>query len=95
LTVKHQNGYGCKRFKNFNYWIRGKSLEVETTALAALAWMKDYSTFGNEERKAIKFIHQKARGTNFGSTQATILALKAIITFEEFQKSKKRWICND
>jgi hypothetical protein len=41
--------------------------------------MKDYSTFGNEARKAIKFIHQKARGTNFGSTQATILALKQLL----------------
>jgi alpha-2-macroglobulin-like protein len=90
MLVKHQNGNGCMKGSYTSITgSGGKSLQVETTALAALAWMKDYSTFGNEARKAIKFIHECGRGSNFGSTQATILALKAILVFDQFQKSKK------
>ena len=56
----------------------GQSLAVETTALAALAWLKlpDYHARAN---KAIDWIVKSRSGGGFGTTQATILALKALV----------------
>ena len=57
----------------------GLSLKVETTALAALAWLKNDS-FRAEANKAIDWIVGSRQGAGgFGSTQATILALKAMV----------------
>jgi hypothetical protein len=56
----------------------GQSLAIETTALAALAWLKlpDYHARAN---KAIDWIVKSRSGGGFGTTQATILALKALV----------------
>ena len=57
----------------------GVSLDVETTALAALAWIK-LPEFVPQANKAIDWIVKSRQGTGgFGSTQATILALKALV----------------
>jgi alpha-2-macroglobulin-like protein len=57
----------------------GQSLQIETTALAALAWLKS-PEFAAQANKAVKWIvGQRQGGGGFGSTQATILALKAIV----------------
>lgn len=58
----------------------GLSLEIETTALAALAWLRAKDFTAPAER-AVEWIvsHRQGQG-GFGSTQATILALKALIT---------------
>jgi hypothetical protein len=62
----------------------GRDLEIETTALTTLAWLKAnrpaefHSTIG----KANRWIGQQRGGYGgFGSTQSTILALKALIAF--------------
>jgi alpha-2-macroglobulin-like protein len=61
----------------------GQSLQVETTALAALAWLKS-PEFTGQANKAIQWIvGQRQGGGGFGSTQATILALKALVTHAE------------
>jgi A-macroglobulin complement component/alpha-2-macroglobulin family protein/MG2 domain-containing protein/A-macroglobulin receptor len=56
----------------------GRSLKTETTALAALAWMK-LPEYVDEANRAVEWIidNRQARG-GFGSTQATVLALKAL-----------------
>ncbi|HUT10712.1 MAG TPA: alpha-2-macroglobulin family protein [Thermoguttaceae bacterium] len=57
----------------------GTSLRVETTALAALVWLKQ-PAFTAEADKAVQWITQNRQGSGgFGSTQATILALKALV----------------
>lgn len=57
----------------------GISLKMETTALATLAWVKDPESF-NEARLAAKWIQSnRVSGGGFGSTQATVLALKALV----------------
>jgi hypothetical protein len=57
----------------------GVSLEIETTALAALAWLKQ-EAFTAQANKAIEWIVKNRQGNGgFGSTQATILALKAMV----------------
>jgi alpha-2-macroglobulin-like protein len=65
----------------------GQSLQVETTALAALAWLKS-PEFAVQAEKAVKWIiaHREGGG-GFGSTQATILGLKALV---EHAKANRR-----
>jgi hypothetical protein len=65
----------------------GKSLSIETTSLAVLAIMQ--STGNNMEalNKAIQYIVGERSGYGaFGSTQGTILALKALTEYAKFSK---------
>jgi hypothetical protein len=58
----------------------GISLNIETTALSALAWMKDPSSeFNKATDLAVGYIIANIKNGMFGSTQATILALKVLI----------------
>src|SRR5262249_18785314 len=60
-------------------YARGDSVTVETTALAALAMLKS-GQFTNSVNKALLYL-VKAKDANgaWGSTQATILSLKALV----------------
>ena len=57
----------------------GESLEIETTALAGLAWLK-VPDYRDHAKRAIDWIaaHRQDWG-GFGSTQATVLALKLLV----------------
>jgi hypothetical protein len=61
----------------------GRDLQIETTALAVLAWLKaNQPEFQLPARKAIQWIGKQRGGFGaFGATQSTILALKALIAF--------------
>ncbi len=64
----------------------GRTLVIETTALAVLGWLKAErpDRFTKPTRKAITWIgKQRSGGGTFGSTQSTILALKALIRYTE------------
>jgi hypothetical protein len=66
----------------------GRDLHIETTSLAVLGWLKaNPGSFNQPVQKAIKWIGQQ-RGAYgaFGSTQATILALKALIAHTKANK---------
>jgi hypothetical protein len=67
----------------------GRDLVIETTALALLGWLKtDAVAFDAAVRKAVQWVGKQRGGEGaFGSTQATILALKALIAWT---KSNKR-----
>ncbi|MEX0700858.1 MAG: hypothetical protein WD069_02070, partial [Planctomycetales bacterium] len=56
----------------------GEALAVETTALASLAWLSeiDYIDFAD---KGVRYLADSCKAGRFGSTQSTILALKAIV----------------
>jgi len=62
----------------------GSSLLMETTAMACIAWMqqRNYKNYVPNLSPAIKWIRENCKGGNFGNTQATVLALKAIVTSE-------------
>lgn len=60
----------------------GESLEVEGTALAALAWLRDPEFAGNVE-KSIKYLADSCKAGRFGSTQATVLALRTIVSYDK------------
>jgi alpha-2-macroglobulin-like protein len=57
----------------------GLSLDMETTALATLAWLK-HAEFAAPAERAVGWLvdHRQGQG-GFGSSQATILALKALV----------------
>ncbi len=60
-------------------YARGDSLTVETTALAALAMIKS-GQFTNSANKALLYlVKSKDPSGTWGSTQATILSLKALV----------------
>jgi hypothetical protein len=67
----------------------GRDLQIETTALAALGWLKANrpADFNLPVQKAIRWLGQQRGGYGgFGSTQSTILALKAIIAYAKANK---------
>eukprot|EP00301_Raphidiophrys_heterophryoidea_P007626 c12925_g4_i1.p1 GENE.c12925_g4_i1~~c12925_g4_i1.p1 ORF type:complete len:489 (-),score=181.45 c12925_g4_i1:193-1458(-) len=71
----------------------GTSLEVETTALAVLAMLlqqqQQQSASQMESiQKGIEFMTSQQRGGVFGSTQGTVLALKALIAYDKLKASQ-------
>jgi hypothetical protein len=75
----------------------GRDLDIETTALALLAWLKvnQPADFNDGVQKAARWIGQQRGGYGgyggFGSTQSTILALKALIDYT----AKNRQVADD
>jgi hypothetical protein len=68
----------------------GRDLQIETTALAVLGWLKanNPAEFQEPVRKAVAWVGKQRGGYGgFGSTQSTILALKALI---EYTRENKR-----
>ncbi len=67
---------------------RGVSLNIETTALATLAWLRDpdYADFA---QKGITYLTEQCKGGRFGSTQSTVLALKAIVAYDKAMAKPK------
>jgi len=60
----------------------GENRVIETTAIAVIAWMKDQTRYGNNIVPAINWlVAQVKSGGRYGSTQATILSLKAITSY--------------
>src|SRR6266851_5392858 len=69
-------------------YARGDSMTVETTALAVLAMLKS-GQFTNDANKAmIYLVKSKSPDGTWGSTQATILALKALVAGSEGAKQE-------
>lgn len=60
----------------------GESLTVEGSSLATLAWMREPEYAGNVER-SIKFLADSCKSGRYGSTQATVLALRAIVNYDK------------
>ncbi len=60
----------------------GLNLVIESTAISTIAWMNEQSRYGSKITPAINWIVSKvsSRGM-YGTTQATILSLKAITLF--------------
>ncbi|MFT5301201.1 MAG: hypothetical protein ACI814_001986, partial [Mariniblastus sp.] len=60
----------------------GISKTVETTAIAILAWSKKPTEHADRLSKAAIWLQQNRQGNGgFGSTQATVLALKALVAY--------------
>ena len=66
----------------------GESLAIETTALAALAWLRDPAFAGAVER-SMKYLADSSQDGRYGSTQSTVLALRAIVAHDA-QRARPR-----
>lgn len=60
----------------------GANLVIETTAISTIAWLFDQQRYGDEIVPAVNWLVSKVKaGGSYGSTQATILSLKAITSY--------------
>lgn len=66
----------------------GEALQIETTALAVLAWLKNPRYVANVER-SIKYLAESCKAGRFGSTQSTVLALRAIVEYDRSRAKPK------
>jgi hypothetical protein len=66
----------------------GETLQLETTALAVLAWLRDPAYSGNVER-SMKYLASSCEGGRYGSTQSTVLALRAIVAYDKARAAKR------
>jgi uncharacterized protein YfaS (alpha-2-macroglobulin family) len=67
----------------------GRDLRIETTALSLLAWLQAnrHDLYNSHVQAAVKWIGQQRGGQGgFGSTQSTILALKALLLYTRNSK---------
>ena len=60
----------------------GDALAIETTALSVLAWMHEPS-YAASVQKGLKWIVESNKSGRYGSTQSTILALRAIVAYDK------------
>ncbi|HEX5750404.1 MAG TPA: alpha-2-macroglobulin family protein [Archangium sp.] len=66
----------------------GETLEIETTALAVLAWLREPAHLVNVER-SMRFLADSCEGGRYGSTQSTVLALRAIVAYDQVRSAKR------
>ncbi len=61
----------------------GEARKIETTSLAILAWLKTGDEFAPQVENSMRFLAALCKSGRFGSTQSTILALKAINAYDK------------
>jgi uncharacterized protein YfaS (alpha-2-macroglobulin family) len=66
----------------------GETLQIETTALAVLAWLREPAHLVNVER-SMRFLADSCEGGRYGSTQSTVLALRAIVAYDQVRSAKR------
>lgn len=67
----------------------GESLEIETASLAILGWLRSPKHTASSE-KAMRWLVERCKAGRFGSTQSTILALRAIIAYDAAHARPKK-----
>lgn len=67
---------------------QGDALRIETTAVCALAWLRDKEYAGHVE-KAMQWVTTRCKNGCYASTQATVLALKAIVAYDASRAKPK------
>ncbi len=68
---------------------RGNSLSIETTSLATLSWLRD-RTFSAHVEKAMRWIAAQCEAGRYGSTQSSVLALRAIVEYDKLRSGIAR-----
>ena len=79
IKLQETNG-SWKGTSHSAMYSKGSNLEVETTALAMLALMRS-DQFKSELGRAAKYLTAAKTPHGFGSTQATVLGMKALTTY--------------
>ncbi len=68
----------------------GDALAIETTSLALLAWLKDDARWAARVEKSMQWLFERCKAGRFGSTQSTVLALKAINAYDTARAKPKQ-----
>lgn len=68
----------------------GDALTIETTSLTILAWLKDDDHWAAQVETAIQWLFKRSKAGRFGSTQSTVLALKAINSYDAARAQPKK-----
>lgn len=87
LNKKAAPGFENMTASHSVVWSQGLSLTNETVALWALALMKDGTTHMDMVSKCIDFLVSRRSDGMFGSTQATVLSLKALAEYAVLARS--------
>jgi hypothetical protein len=66
----------------------GEALQIETTALAVLAWL-GHDAYAPQVEKGIQYLAECCKAGRFGSTQSTVLALRAITAYDRSRAKPK------
>ncbi len=66
----------------------GEALKIEATALAVMAWLKN-PRYTEQAEKGIKYLAETCKSGRFGSTQSTVLALRAIVAYDKARAKPK------
>jgi len=66
----------------------GEALVIETTSLALLAWLREPDYAGSVE-KSIRYLADACKAGRYGSTQSTVLALRAIVAYDKARAKPK------
>lgn len=61
----------------------GEALYIEATSLAILAWLRSQGEFAPQVERSMQWLFEACKAGRFGSTQSTILALKAINSYDQ------------
>ncbi len=67
----------------------GESLTIETTSLAILAWLRAQGEYAPQVEKSMQWLFESCKAGRFGTTQSTILALKAINAYDKARAKPK------
>jgi len=67
----------------------GDSLTIETTSLAILAWLRD-PDYAAAVEKGIRYLAEACKAGRYGSTQSTVLALRAIVAYDKARAKPKK-----
>ncbi len=68
----------------------GDALRIETTSLALLAWLKNDAQWAAQVEHSMKWLFERSKSGRFGSTQSTVLALKAINAYDAARAKPKQ-----
>jgi len=60
---------------------RGSYLDTETTSIAVIAWLHEQDRYSSFIEEGISYIQTQIDAGSYGTTQSTVLALKAITTY--------------
>jgi len=83
------DGFGKLKAEHSIMYSQGNSLQIETASLIILAMLKDEKANNEILVKGIDFLTKSRTYGYFGSTQGTVLALKALTEYAKLMKHPK------
>lgn len=81
LAARQRQDGGVDKTKNSVVGSAGETLELEGAALSTLAWLRN-DEFAPNVEKSMKFLAESCKAGRYGSTQSTVLSLRAILAYD-------------